>query len=302
MKFSTMGYCTKQGIINIGRNKLFSFASVLTISACIFLFGLFYSVIINVQYMINSAEENVGITVFFEDGLSEEEIKSIGESISTISAVSQVNYISAEDAWAHFQEVYFKDNPELAEGFADDNPLANSASFEIFLNNVSEQQNVVSALNAIDGIRKVNYSELAAGGLADFNRLVSIVSLLLVSILLVVSIFLISNTISLAYSVRKKEMQLMKWIGATNAFVRAPFIVEGLFIGLVGAIIPLVIIYEIYKEAVSFIISKFSIISSVIKFLPVQDVFITLIPVALILGAGIGFVGSFFTIRKQLRV
>ena len=302
MRANTLFYCLKQGLINIRRNKLYSLASVVTISACIFLFGAFFSVITNIHFMIEKAEENVGITIFFDEGIEDTRIEEIGNEIQQRQGVARVEFLSAEEAWEQFKEVYFKEMPQLADGFIGDNPLSNSSSYAVYLADVSLQEEIVTWLENIEGIRKVNYSEMAAGGLEDFNHLASYVSIGLIGILLVVSIFLISNTISLAYTVRKKEMQLMKWMGATNFFVRAPFVVEGLIIGIVGSALPLVFIYALYKEIVTFVYHKFSFISNVIQFLPVKDVFVPLIPIALLLGAGIGFVGSFFTIQKQLKV
>ena len=133
MRISTIGYVGKQGVKNIGRNKMFSAASIATMSACIFLFGLFFSIIMNFQYIIKSAEEGVAITVFFDDDATEEEIKSIGDELRGRSDVSEVKYVSAEEAWEHFKEEYFKGNEELAEGFKDDNPLAGSDNYEVYM-------------------------------------------------------------------------------------------------------------------------------------------------------------------------
>ena len=126
MRISTLGYVGKQGVKSIWRNKMFSLASIATMSACIFLFGLFVSIIVNFQYIIRSAEEGVAITVFFDDDVTEEQIKAIGEDLEARDDVAKVTYVSADQAWEDFQKDYFGDNPELAEGFKDDNPLAGS--------------------------------------------------------------------------------------------------------------------------------------------------------------------------------
>ena len=301
MKLRTFFYCMKQGILNIGRNRLFSLASTVTIAACVFLFGIFYMVVMNLQYMAQEAENNVVITVFFEQGLEDARIEQIGQQIESRAEVDHVTYISAEEAWETYKQTYFADNPELADGFSE-NPLANSASYQIFLKDVSMQTQVVQWLQQLDGIRKVNYSEAAAGGLASLNNLVGYVSIIIIGVLLAVSLLLISNTISLAYAVRRDEVEIVKWIGATNGFVRAPFIVEGLLIGLMGAAIPLVGLYFLYGKAVTVILEHFGILTSVLTFLGAGEIFRVLIPVALLLGGGIGFCGSFFTIRRQLKV
>ena len=144
MSVSTFLYCLKQGMKNICRNVWFSLASAATISACIFLFCLFFSVAANVQYMVKHVETTVGITVLFDEDLSEEEILAIGDQIAQQKEIEQMRYISAEEAWESFQKEYFVGNEELAEGFADDNPLAGSASYVIYLKDISDQDRMVS--------------------------------------------------------------------------------------------------------------------------------------------------------------
>ena len=302
MRISTFGYVGKQGVKNIWRNKMFSLASIATMSACIFLFGLFFSILVNFQYIIKSAEEGVAITVFFNDDATEEQKKEIGEQLESRDDVSEVKYVSADDAWAEFQKEYFGDNPELAEGFKDDNPLANSSSYEIYLNDAASQSTLVTYLENLDGIRQVNRSEATASGLASAARLVSYVAIAIIIILLAVSIFLITNTIVIGITVRKEEISIMKYIGATDAFVDAPFFVEGITIGIIGSIIPLVILRFIYENVINYVMNKFSILQNILAFMPVDEVFRILVPVGILLGIGIGILGSFFAVRKHANV
>ena len=301
MRISTLWYCIRQGFGSIRKHKLFTLASIGTMAACIFLFCVFYSIVVNVQYMVKSMENTVGVTAFFDEGLSEEEIKSIGDVIAARQEVAGINYISAEEAWENYKQEYFADMPELAEGFAQDNPLANSASYEIYLKDIGNQQEFVDYLKSITGVRKVNYSEMAATGLASINNVVGYVSMGIILILLGVAVFLISNTIAITINARKDEIKIMRMIGATNFLIRAPFVVEGIIIGLIGAGIPLLIVYYAYGYAVRFCISRLSILSRLLTLLPVGTVFQVLIPVALGLGLGIGLFGSAFSIRKHLR-
>lgn len=182
------------------------------------------------------------------------------------------------------------------------NPLANDASYSIYMNDISMQQTLVTYLQSVDGIREVKQSAVVANTLTDFNKLIGYVSAGIIIILLGVAVFLISNTITVGISVRREEIGIMKLIGATDYFVRAPFVVEGIVIGLIGAAIPLGILYVLYGRIIDYIGEKFSFISNMMKFLPVDEVFHTLVPVALILGVGIGFIGSRITIRKHLKV
>mgnify|MGYP000884061336 FL=1 len=302
MKIRSLAYHIKDGFKNIHRNKMFSLASIATITACIFLFGVFYSIVVNFQYMIKKAETEVCVTVFFDENLSETDIKKLGDTISQRNEVSRIHYTSADEAWENYKAEYFKDYPQLAEGFKDDNPLANSSSYEIYLNDASSQATLVTYLENLDGIRQVNRSEATASGLASAARLVSYVAIAIIVILLAVSIFLITNTIVIGITVRKEEISIMKYIGATDAFVDAPFFVEGITIGIIGSIIPLVILRFIYENVINYVMNKFSILQNILAFMPVNDVFRILVPVGILLGIGIGILGSFFAVRKHANV
>lgn len=306
MRFSTICYSFRQGMKNICRNSLFSLASVATISACIFLFCLFFSVIANVRNIAGLAETTIGITVFFDEDMTEEEILALGEEISGRPEVREMNYISAAQAWENFKTEYFSGMEELAEGFADDNPLAASASYEIFLTDISSQDEMVSYLQGLDGVRKVNYSKDVAAGFSGFNRLAGLLSVAIIGILLAVSVFLISNTIHVAAAFRKTENQIMRLIGATNFMIRAPFVVEGTVLGLAGALIPLGVIYFLYRQAAAYAGEHFfpaaGGLGSILKLLPIEQIFPVMAAVSLALGVGIGFFVSFFTIRKHLKV
>ncbi|MBO6282620.1 MAG: permease-like cell division protein FtsX [Pseudobutyrivibrio sp.] len=302
MKISTHMYNIGQGLKNVWRNKMFSLASIATMTACIFLFGIFYSLGANFQSMVKTAEEGVAVTVFFNEGTSKARIEEIGKEISKRPEVASYDYISAEQAWEDYQKEYFGDNPALAAGFADDNPLANSANYEIYLSDVSMQSTLVSFLEGLDGVRQVNKSEVAAKTLTDINKAITIVSMAIVIILLAVSVFLISNTVMVGISVRREEIAIMKLIGAKDAFVRQPFVVEGIFIGLIGSAIPLILLYFIYGRVIRYAAEEFNFLSKMVTFIPVETIFRTLVPISLILGIGIGWVGSRVTLHKHLRV
>ena len=302
MRISTFFYTIRQGLKNIWKNKLFSLASIATMTACIFLFGIFYMIVTNFQSMVKEAESGVAVTVFFDLGMTQEQIDEIGQQIQARPEVAAIEYVSADDAWESFKKVYFEGNESVAESFAGDNPLVNESSYSIYMNDVSMQQSLVDYLQSLDGIRKVNQSAAVANTLTDFNKLIGYISAGIIIILLGVAVFLISNTITVGISVRREEIAIMKLIGATDYFVRAPFVVEGIVIGLIGAAIPLGILYTMYGRVIEYIGEKFTFISNMMRFLPVSEVFHTLVPVALILGVGIGFIGSRITIRKHLKV
>lgn len=317
MRISTIGYVGKQGIKNIWRNKMFSLASIATMSACIFLFGLFFSILVNFQYIIRTAEEGVAITVFFGEDATDEQKEEIGQQLAEHEGVAEVRYVSADEAWEEFQKEYFGDNPELAEGFKNDNPLASSDNYEVYMKTVdgdnqslvarsrslsATQNELVEFAQSLDGVRDVNKSDVVASTLSSVNTLVAIVSIAIIIILFGVSIFLISNTVTMGITVRKEEIAIMKYIGAKDFVVRSPFVIEGLIIGVFGAAIPMTLLYFLYDKAVEYIMTKFRILQNIIDFLPVGTVYQVLLPIGLAMGIGIGFLGSFFTVRKHLKV
>ena len=298
MRINTLFYCLWQGIKNTFKNKWFTLASVATISACLFLFGLFYAILTNFEHMVKTAEEGVSVTVFFDEGISDERIAEIGEMIKKRAEVREVNYVSAEDAWNTFKDEYLG---EYSDGFTE-NPLEDCANYEIYMNDVSMQPALVKYLESIDGVRKINQSALTAQTLTGVNAIIEYVSIGIIVILFAVSIFLISNTVTIGISVRKEEIQIMKYIGATDFFVRAPFVIEGMVIGLIGSLIPLAAVYLIYNQAMLYLAERFQYLSQLMQFLSVEEIFSTLIPVCIGLGVGIGFIGSFTTVRKHLSV
>jgi cell division transport system permease protein len=298
MRISTFFYTLGQGFRNLFRNKWFTLASIATISACLFLFGVFYAIVMNFQYIVKTAEEGVSVTVFFDEGIDDTRIQEIGEIISRRPEVSAINFVSAEEAWDSFKEEYLGD---YADGFTE-NPLADSANYEIYLNDVSMQSALVTYLESLDGIRLVNRSDIAATTLTGVNALVAYVSVGIIVILFAVSVFLISNTVTIGISVRKEEINIMKYIGATDFFVRSPFVLEGMLIGLIGAAIPMGIIYFMYNMVLEYVTERFSMLSSLLSFLTVDEIFQVLTPISLGIGVGIGFLGSIVTVRKHLRV
>lgn len=318
MRISTLGYIGKQGVRSIVRNKMFSMASIATMAACIFLFGLFFAILVNMQHIVRGAEEGVAITVFFEEGLPQQDIDRIGDTLLARPDVSEIRYVSGEEAWEDFRYIYFRDNPELAEGFRDSNPLIHSNHFQVYMvaadigdevilgpgtGTIAEvQRQVVEFAEGLQGVRLVNRSDIIADLLGNFNVLVTWVSIGIILILFIVSIFLISNAVTMGINVRKEEINIMKYIGAKDFVVRAPFVLEGLILGVIGAAIPLGLLYVMYGQAISYIMTRFTILSNLLSFIEAREIFVFLLPIGLGMGVVIGFVGSFFTVRKHLRV
>ena len=243
MIFRRFLYGIKEGTRNIFRNKMFSLASLGTIIACVFLLGTFLSVALNVRSTMQQMEQSVGISVFFEPGISAERKDQIGEEIKKKEDIATMRYVSAEEAWESYKKDVFQGNEELLEGFEGNNPLKESDSYEITLKEVKSYKQVVSHLETIDGVRKVRYSEGAAEGMMKINTMGTYLAGGIILILMAVSIFLVSNTVSIGVAVREEEISIMKLIGAANGFIKAPFQAEGMIIGILGSLIPTAIIF-----------------------------------------------------------
>nr|WP_300787036.1 permease-like cell division protein FtsX [uncultured Acetatifactor sp.] len=314
MKISTLFYTIRQGFVNIFRNKWYSLASVATIAACLFLFGLFYSIVMNFRSIVLKAEEGVSVTVFFHyendwcdshvEGQipSDARIEEIGQLIASRAEVSDVKFISDDEAWENYRRDNWGENYEAYSKAFLENPLEGDDSYEVFISDVSLQSALVTWLESLPEVMKVNHSALTADTLSGANLLIAYVSVGIIVILLAVSIFLISNTVAIGISVRSEEINIMKYIGATDFFVRSPFVLEGMLIGLLGAALPLWLIYGIYNYTLNYIAERFEVLTNFLAFIPSDELFGVLTPVSLLVGVGIGFLGSIVTVRKHLQV
>lgn len=299
MRINTLGYTLKEGFKGLFRNKWYTLASIATISACLFLLGLFSAIMMNFQHIVDNVQKGVAVTTFFTEGTTEEEIDTLKVYLESLEEIDKVIYISAEDAWAEFSKDL--NMSEYMDAFPE-NPLANCANLEIYLNDTSKQAELVTYLESVDMVRRINKSELAATTLTGMDSLVSVATIGIIGILLLVSVFLISNTITVGISIRKEEINIMKYIGATDFFVRFPFIIQGILIGLIGAGIPLTAIYFLYNQVIVAVMGYFPSLSTLLGFLEVQEIYHYLLPLNLGVGVGIGFFGSYFTCRKHLNV
>ena len=299
-RISTVVYSIGQGGKNLRRNRMFSLASIGTMAACLFLFGIFYFLLQNLQYAIKGAETNVGVTVFFDEGTDVVRIAQIREEIEKRSEVAYVNYISAEEAWERYRETSLSE--EQAKSFGEDNPLENSASLEVHTSDVTAQDALVRYIESIPQVRLVHDSKELADMLSSINRAVSIVTTVIIAILAAVAVFLISTTISTGVSIRAQEISIMKLIGATDFFIEAPYFVEGILLGAIGAVIPLVLLNVIYRRISGYITERLvSVLGRGTMLLDSGQVFATLIPLSLAIGIGIGALGTWVTLKKQLR-
>ena len=297
MRISTFFYCVGQGFKNLSRNKLFALASIATITACLFMVGVLYAIVLNFRHVVQSVEEGVSVTVFFIDGTTEDQILQRTVEIEEREEVADVTYISAEEAWEGFKVDYLG---EYSEGFTE-NPLEGMSNLEINLADVSRQSELVSYLRSLPEVREVNYSSITADTLTGANSVIAYASVGIVLLLFAVSVFLISNTIAMSIAGRKEEIHIMRYIGASNGFIRGPLVLEGLIVGLFGAAIPLVAMWFGYPAVVASIKEKYANLVNIFGFISRDELFRFIAPVSVALGVGIGLAGSLFSIKKHLK-
>ncbi|HOQ16325.1 MAG TPA: permease-like cell division protein FtsX [Defluviitaleaceae bacterium] len=299
MKIRTMKYFAAQGLQGIWRNRLMSVASIATISSCLMIVGIFYCIAVNIDYMLESLEGTAGITVFYtKENYTERDIEVIREKISKISYIKDIRYISPAEA-LEAEKKEWGEYASLLEGLEDDNPLP--PTFELTLEDIRFQKDVISELNKINGI-EIRYFEEETKILISFNNIIRIISLALILILSFIGIMLMDNTIRLTVYVRKTEISIMKYIGATDWFIRWPFIIEGIIIGFIGSIIPLGIIWVSYNFITQLIFEKNTLLQNILSFRTTEEIFRVLTPISLIIGISIGVIGSSISIRRYLKV
>jgi cell division transport system permease protein len=370
MKFRTLKYHIRQGVFGLLKNRLMTLAAIITVMACIFTLIISLCIVENISYIIEQFESKIGINIFIKDTVSDEDLSMLEQKFKEISHVSEVKYISKEEALEQSKGNIASADAKMWEGLEKDNPLPRS--FVLMLDSSENQRAVINSAAEIQknyeegiisksveknftervsenaseevsgedsaqggtisdqvkdssdisleeyknaeisvigsadyeykGIYKIQASQSAADSLAAIKNTIRIIGIVLIVVMGIIATGIIINTIKLTVLLRKNEINIMKYVGATDGFIRGPFIVEGLLIGIIGAIIPCVISWIFYGEIISAMYNEFSIIKRLFEFCPSSEIFSFVIPVALIIGGGLGALGSITSIRKHLNV
>jgi len=274
-------------------------ASMVAVAACISILSFSYCVGSNLQYMLDQMEDSIGISVFLKGELTGEEIENMKKEISKIDHVEGVEYISPADALDDLKQDWGAEEDIFIGLDEQNNPL--SHSFQISLDKIENQNGVLTALENVDGIDNVRHGQTETELLMKANKIFSIASGIIMVLLGIISIMIIMNTIRISVVNRRIEINIMKYVGATDWFIRWPFIIEGIIIGLIGAIVPLVIGFPIYAKITSAIFEYLPMITFV-QFKLTGDVFGFLFPFGILFGIALGVIGSVTSIRKHLRV
>ena len=286
------GYLVKEGFKNVWSNRIMSIASVGVLISCLILTGAAFLLSLNVQAVVDSVGQSNETTVYLKDDVSNLEAVYIGKDIKKISNIVSAEFYSKEDAFKQYKKEL---GDELFERIQEDkNPLPDA--YIVVMEDLSQYDETVAQIKKIDGIDRVSNRSDIARRLTEISNLINLISFWVVLALMIISLFIIANTIRATMYSRRYEISIMKSVGATNAFVRMPFLVEGMVIGLASAIIAtggIALLYEGVMAAVHQLVPFTAI--------PLQNVILYVAATFVVAGVLIGFFGSFISIRKYLR-
>ena len=298
MKHSIFGYLLGEGFRNVFHNKKSSGASLAIMCATMLIFGLFFMIIENLNNAVETLETQQGIQVFIQKTATDAQMEQIGEQIQAIDGVNKVTFVSKEDALNQTKEK-LKDKQALIAGWDESNPF--KASYLVTLTDLKLSSQVQDEIKKIDNIDSIQSRDETINGLVAIANGVRIVSAVILTLLVLISIFIIGNTIKLTVHARRKEISIMKYVGATDSFIRWPFVIEGIIIGIVAALLSILVLgiaYSLITNA-----AANSIISTMgIKLLSFTDMTTLLVIVYMVLGIGSGALGSSISMRKYLQV
>ena len=298
MRYSVFSYLIKEGFKSTFKQKKMTSASIIIMCATMFIFGLFFVIGENVNSLITQIESQQGIQIFIEEDATETEIESLGNQIRAINGVNRVTFVSKEDALNSMKTTLGDES--LFEGWDEENPFP--ASYFVTLTDLSLNDSVQSQINKLDNVDEIESQNTTINRLQSIANGIQITTIIILVLLIIISIFIISYTIKLTVHARRREISIMKYVGATNSFIRGPFIVEGIIIGVISAVITLVILGLAYNGVMGGIGDSILIQEMGFGLLSFSEMFYLVLTVYLILGVGIGVLGSTISMRKYLKV
>ena len=299
MKYNIFGYLIGEGFANVFKNKKSTGASLMIMCATMIIFGIFLILGENINHFVDEVESVQGVQVFINNDATQEQIDEIGDKIRQIDGVSTVEYVSKDDALQQMKD-RFGDKQDLLEGYEENNIFP--ASYVVTLTDLTKSQEVQDQILTFDNIKKITSKDETVTTLINLANGIKIVTGVILVLLVIISIFIIANTIKLTVHARRKEISIMKYVGATNGFIRWPFIVEGMIIGIFASIISIAIVGVAYNFIAQKLISSEFMQVINMSLVTFADMFNSIIFVYMLLGIGIGAVGSVISMRKYLKV
>lgn len=298
MRYNVISYFISEGFRNVFKNKKSTFSCLGVMCATMFMFGVFFAIGQNVNNIVSEIEGSQAIRVFALQDATQEEIEKLGEEISQINGVNKIEFKTAEDAYNEVKEG-LKDRPGVLDALE---VSAFSASYIVTLTDLDLNTSVQENILKLDNVKRITSNNQTIEALSKVAKWIRIVTGTLLGILIVISIFIISNTIKLTVHARRKEISIMKYVGATNGFIRAPFIIEGVIIGIISCILSVALIGGMYNLITSKLIASPTFQTIGVSILTFNKLFGEIVAVYLILGIGIGILGSSISMKKYLEV
>ncbi len=300
MKYNILGYLIGEGFSNVFKNKKSTGASLMIMWATMIIFGVFLILSENINHFVQEVEQEQGIQVFATDEATDEQIQKLGEEINQIEGVNKVEYVSKEEALDQMKEK-FAENEDLLEGYEGENNIF-TASYVVTLTDLNLNTQVQEQISQLANVKKITNANEVIATLIDLANGVKIVTGVILVLLVIISIFIIANTIKLTVHARRKEISIMKYVGATNSFIRWPFIVEGMIIGVIASAISILVIAVVYNLIAEQMVNSQFMRTVGISLVGFSEMFSSIIFVYMLLGVGIGAIGSIISMRKYLRV
>lgn len=300
MKYNILGYLIGEGFSNVFKNKKSTGASLMIMCATMIIFGVFLILGENINHFVKEVESAQGIQVFATEEATDEQVKKLGEEIGKINGVNKIEYKSKEDALNQMKEK-FGENQDLLEGYEGENNIF-TASYVVTLTDLNLSNQVQEEINKLENVKKITSSDETVSTLIDLANGIKIVTGVILILLIVISIFIIANTIKLTVHARRKEISIMKYVGATNGFIRWPFIVEGMIIGIIASIISIILVGFAYNFIAEQMVNSSFMKMMGVSLVSFSDMFNSIIFTYMLLGIGIGALGSIISMRKYLKV
>lgn len=297
LNLSKVKYSFSEAKKNVIRNGLMSVASLFTITCCLLILGVFAILSMNVNYISDQIKDQCEIQLYINTGASQERVSQIGEEIKAVENVKEISLFTKEETLEYAKKDMFEGNEGMLDGLDEDNPF--SDSYKIILNDIELTSETVSSLENIPDVDKVVNKQDVVNTVVSFSGGIKKFTIVMMVILLMVSIVIISNTVKLTVFNRRKEINIMKYIGATDRFIRVPFVLEGFIIGFASAVLAFLLVFWGYFALVRYM-QSFNF--GVVEFVSVIDIIPAIAILFVVFGSLIGVVGSAISMRKHLQV
>lgn len=295
MKIRTMEYFIREAVGSLRHNGLMSVASVSTVALSLLILGMFLIMVLNLNNMAAALESQVQISVYLQDNQSDRDMREIGTRITKLPGVTEVTFITKDEALAKFKE-RLGDQQSLLAALGDTNPLP--YSFEVKVDKPERVKQVAQATGQMKGVENAKFGEKVVEQLFTLTKWIRVVGLILIVFLALAALFIIANTIRITVFARRKEIGIMKYVGATDAFIRWPFLIEGMILGFGGALIAVLLLVKTYGLLAEQIYAN-------LVFLPLipQYPFLTHLSILLLaVGTAIGALGSTISLKRFMKV